>query len=332
MVERIQKSLDVNKEDKEEFPMLAMIASKATKLGIKFQMRNMSVMKRGLCTFVQKAKNVAQSSVFSGLVVNKDDELLDMPAGKEDTSNCSSLMMHSRVSDAGMLQVATATSQVELLSVLSPTAPDLSDRCEDIRGLAEDIIDRWQHSIPPISTDEILSPGATVPDLVRSMKDEGGRVAVSGENGWAFFDYHLAHFGPQEVPLGAQKLVMANPPFGCDPAQYETRISGAFVAILRGGGCSFGIKVLSAQQLGAIGVIIVNTDDRKTMRLMAQADEIKQITIPTIMMSRRLQYYLELKLKFFTGLQSHMANIQPTGIFGEYEKRSTVALPMRNDD
>jgi hypothetical protein len=31
----------------------------------------------------------------------------------------------------------------------------------------------------------------------------------------------------------------------------------------RGGGCSFGIKVINAQKLGAAAVIIVNTDDKK---------------------------------------------------------------------
>jgi len=57
----------------------------------------------------------------------------------------------------------------------------------------------------------------------------------------------------------------------------------------RGGGCSFGIKVINAQKLGAAAVIIVNTDDKKTMRLMALTDEAPLINIPTVMVSRRLQ-------------------------------------------
>lgn len=103
---------------------------------------------------------------------------------------------------------------------------------------------------------------------IRGLTEEGGRMALSGtnpairltpahslrflpcavlvyagQNGWAFFDYHLAMFGPQEVPLGPFRLQMALPPFGCDPGAYTVRIQGAVVAILRGGGCSFGIKV-----------------------------------------------------------------------------------------
>ena len=62
-----------------------------------------------------------------------------------------------------------------------------------------------------------------------------------------------------------------------------TLISGAMVAILRGGGCSFGIKVLNAQKLGAKAVVILNTDDKKSMRLMAQPDEVPLINITCIM-------------------------------------------------
>jgi hypothetical protein len=42
---------------------------------------------------------------------------------------------------------------------------------------------------------------------------------------------------------------MAFPPFGCDPGAYTIRIRDTVVAILRGGGCSFGIKVINAQKV-----------------------------------------------------------------------------------
>lgn len=159
--------------------------------------------------------------------------------------------------------------------------------------------------------------------------DEGGRLAVSGENGWAFFDYHLAMFGPQEVPLEPIRLVMANPPHACDPNMFTVRVAGAAVAILRGGGCSFGIKVINAQKLGAKAVIMMNTDDVNTMRLMALPDEVPLINIPCIMVSRRLQYYMDEVLTKFYTLNQHMVSIQPTGVFGEYEQRNMLKLPVR---
>lgn len=60
---------------------------------------------------------------------------------------------------------------------------------------------------------------------MRSMNDEGGRIAVSGENGWVYLDYHLALFGPSSLPKGAHSLQMANPPYGCDPNAYIGELS-----------------------------------------------------------------------------------------------------------
>lgn len=109
----------------------------------------------------------------------------------------------------------------------------------------------------------------------------------------------------------------------------SVRIQGSVVAILRGGGCSFGIKVINAQKLGAKAVVIVNTDDMKTMRLMALPDEVPLITVPCIMVSRRLQFYLEQQLRPYFPIDQHIVSMQPTGIFGEYEKRNQLALPQR---
>ena len=46
------------------------------------------------------------------------------------------------------------------------------------------------------------------------MSEEGGRMAVSGENGWVFFDYHLATFGgrPPEGPLRLQVRAVCEGP------------------------------------------------------------------------------------------------------------------------
>ncbi len=129
--------------------------------------------------------------------------------------------------------------------------------------------------------------------------------------------------------MGPHRLQMAMPPHGCDPSAYTVRITGTIVAILRGGGCSFGIKVINAQQLGAKAVIIVNTDDKKTMRLMALPDEAPLIKIPCIMVSRRIQYYLEQLLRYYYPIDQHIVSIQPTGLFGSYEEKNRLKLPER---
>jgi hypothetical protein len=93
------------------------------------------------------------------------------------------------------------------------------------------------------------------------------------------------------------------------------------VAILRGGGCSFGIKVINAQKLGAKAVMIVNTDDQKTMRLMALPDEVPLIKIPCIMVSRRIQFYVEEQIRPYFPVNQHLISIQPTGKSTNIENR-----------
>jgi hypothetical protein len=47
------------------------------------------------------------------------------------------------------------------------------------------------------------------------------------------------------------------------------------------------------------------------------------------MVSRRLQFYLEDKLRPYYITNLHTAVIQPTGVFGDYEAQYSLDLPMR---
>jgi len=85
-------------------------------------------------------------------------------------------------------------------SATDPTAL-MTDACSQLYSLVEDIVDQWPHSVPSMTTRQIMQ--SAVPSKVRGLTEEGGRMALSGMNGWAFFDYHLAMFGPQELPQGS---------------------------------------------------------------------------------------------------------------------------------
>lgn len=306
---------------------MSMIAYEGIKKKIAIKVKSMGLMRRGICTFVQKANNFVKGGADMGIVVNTDNEIVEMPAGKESTAKATAPMGLMRFSDGDLLMISNAKG--EILATVSDPKYGSSPVCTRLVTMADDIIDRWSHSVPHVDSKSVLSNPTSDNLQMRGEVDEGGRVAISGINGWAFFDYHLALFGPQEVPLGPLKLQMAQPPHGCDSSAYTVRVSGTVVAILRGGGCSFGIKVLNAQKLGALAVVIVNTDDKQTMRLNALPDETPLIKIPCIMVSRRIQYYLENLLRFFHPIDQHIISIQPTGVFGEYEKRNILKLPER---
>lgn len=325
----VAHNADSNSIDDSSYLMTKMLVRLARERGIGISPHSMAITRRGVCTFVDKAKTVASGKAEVGLVVNTDNEFLDLPSGKESTDSCTSPFALVRDVD-GRLVHMEALKASELIAIVSSSTSAMTDACQQLQTLSEDIIDAWPHSVPPVSQQDLAKAVAThTPLKTRGLADEGGRVALGGENGWAFFDYHLAMFGPQEVPLGPMRFVMAQPPHGCDPNAYTVRISGAIVGILRGGGCTFGIKVINAQKLGAKAVAILNTNDVNTMRLMALPDEIPLINIPTIMVSRRLSYYLEVQLKQYYLIDQHFMSIQPTGLFGEYEKKNTVKLPPR---
>jgi hypothetical protein len=273
-----------------------------------------------------------------------------MPAGRENTTSCTVPLGVLKSSDGYLMQLTSLQS--ELLAVVSGalciklwikfllhflipfvlTRADpkygQSPACLQVVSMADDLIDKWAHSVPHVPIDEIMERSNDEKEF-RGRAEEGGRVALSGRNGWSFFDYHLALFGSEDVPLGPHRLSLAQPAHGCDPNAYENRISGTVVAILRGGGCSFGIKVINAQKLGALAVMIVNTDDKATMRLMALPDEEPLIQIPVIMVSRRVQHYFESLLRMYHPIDQHIVSIQPTGVFGGYEESNQVVLPKR---
>lgn len=331
----------------EIFPMIAMTLQEASRTQISIDLHSLVMMKRGLCTFVTKSSKLFSNGAAVGLVINNEDSVEDMNRGKaDDVSECHSptalmgeeqgLLLHlSTMKDyqrgdyrgGDRINNPGAYHSPEVLALVGDD-DSISAPCVRLRELLENTVDLWPHSVPKVSSQQLLSPEQkrTVTNHARPTSEEGGRLAVSGDNGWAFFDYHLAMFGAQEVVLGPHKMQMANPPHGCDPGAYTVRIRDSVVAILRGGGCSFGIKVINAQQLGAKAVIIVNTDDSKNMRLMALPDEEPMIQIPCVMVSRRFQHYVE-KMRSFWANNQHMVNIQPTGLFGDYEERAVAVRP-----
>jgi len=79
------------------------------------------------------------------------------------------------------------------------------------------------------------------------------------------------------------------------------------------------IQVINAQKLGALAVIIVNVDEGKSMRLNALPDEVPQINIPSIMVSRKFSSHIEKHLSPYFLIDQHVVSFQPTGVHGGYD-------------
>ena len=202
----------VSEEVERASPMQVLLAREAAKRGLSIKVKSLSLLKRGTCTFVQKARQLNHGRASIGIVVNTDDSLMDIPAGKENTTLATIPFGIIRKSNGELLQLAALQSEV--LAVISDPKYGQSPSCTRLITMAEDIIDKWAHSVPHVPVDSILQTAPPDKSSMRGRADEGGRVAISGKNGWAFFDYHLALFGPEEIPLGPHRLQMAVPPHG----------------------------------------------------------------------------------------------------------------------
>lgn len=61
--------------------------------------RTAAIMKRGICTFIEKAKTLGRGGADLGLVVNTEDAIVDLPAGKEKTDECTTPFGVMRLSE-----------------------------------------------------------------------------------------------------------------------------------------------------------------------------------------------------------------------------------------
>ena len=78
--------------------------------------------------------------------------------------------------------------------------------------------------------------------------------------------------------------VVVDPPDGCSANGYQVRVKDR-VALLQRGGCGFGDKCLAAQKLGALAVIVVNSDD-SLHRMMVPENEHNLVKIPAVMVTK----------------------------------------------
>ena len=96
-----------------------MILQEARRRGLAVEARPMAIMKRGICSFAEKAKALTKGGAALGVIVNSDgDSFIDMPRGKESTDNCTTPIGSVMKSDGELLQYE-ATSPGETLAIIT---------------------------------------------------------------------------------------------------------------------------------------------------------------------------------------------------------------------
>ena len=241
-----------------------------------FTRSHIVLVKRGSCSFTDKAMVATLAGAGGIIIANEKNEVLDeMPKGEAKTDKI----------DIPVLSVA--------------------------KVLGEAWLDALMYSIEPITgylgcagqPNAFESKEVSEIAPRKNMDDMRGSLLVVGKRPTKMHGYEFAwaHFGP--VPQESSNLsffpddksnppirvVAAEPMYGCEASKYVVKITDFVVAVMRGGGCTFGDKAAIAIKLGAAAIIIVDDDtkgnekDRPVMRLMAAEDQAEELDIRTVM-------------------------------------------------
>ncbi len=118
-------------------------------------------------------------------------------------------------------------------------------------------------------------------------------------------------FGPREFNVTGQ-VILADSVRACSPI--TNNISGK-IAMIDRGGCEFGSKAKKAQDAGAIAVIICNNVGVDDLLTMSSGAEGSQVTIPSVMLSKRTCDTLKLYLANLTvTISSDLGPIYDSGL------------------
>ncbi|CBN80188.1 conserved unknown protein [Ectocarpus siliculosus] len=278
-----------------------------------------ALVKRGVCTFVEKAKNV-QVAVLNAVA--------DTAAPPQDTTALAGedVITSTKAADSAAAAAAATRSVSSGDSgsgaggasgaavvgggmVLLNGDDALADMpagnllTDDVNipvamisrgnGSSVEALLSWgvevRAAISPYGACPLPSPTPSADEQgakARKDDDDGGRFLVlSKAQGGREFNYRLARYGPGvgDAEASPVAIAVADPIDGCEDKAYKVRVSGMFAVVERGG-CSFSMKTLAAQRAGALGVIIANTAET-TLRVMADQGDGEKALIPTVMVS-----------------------------------------------
>jgi len=214
---------------------------------------------RGECTFVDKARTIQEAGGQMIVVVNQDDTVMDMPAGRMTTDDISAPIVMIGKTDGENIEKVLSMGY-HVTAALAP------------QHLCDQVVSSplQQQNKPP-----------------RMKEDSGGGLILMSPGFSKTFDFADALFGPPAKDNIVYQFVYADPNDGCDPEKFQVRVRGA-VAVVERGGCSFSQKTVVAQALGAAAVALLNNEDQTgVFRVMAPPEDEDIIRIPTVMISKR---------------------------------------------
>lgn len=233
------------------------------------------LVKRGMCSFVQKARELQKHGAAGMLVISQEENsIIAMPAGPNELRQGPVPMMAAMIS-------ARAGSDLEGLASRMPTLVKIeleeSGSSSKLSENEDAYIQRWQY--------EVTQSGRQVE---RRKVDGTLRLSLwspglSGDSTGMVETIALeAIFGSQwkEVNRGVSVAIAPTSHDACVPMS-GTALRGSVVFVRRGK-CPFSTKAIHVQNAGGVGMLIVNSEAGidKLVQMPGDPENEEQVRIP----------------------------------------------------
>lgn len=240
----------------------------------------MWLVRRGTCSFNDKAIVAEKAGASGMIVVNNAPGLLRMPSG---------VLKQKKNFDLTIPAVMITDVEGRMLHKFLKRDPQ-----QHIRIIGESSSKGKLTKVGACSTMEsgnveVNADGTTSASTKRQTVKliEGGVLHLDGTtqntDDKITYEFLRGMFGGP-LPRNALPMVMATPEDGCGPITNAAEVAGKIAIVVRGA-CMFTNKGTNVERAGASGMIVINRDTKDITRMWAGENEMRAITIPSVMVT-----------------------------------------------
>lgn len=227
------------------------------------------MVRRGNCTFLEKALNAHKWNA-SGLIIVNNEDRLDHPS--------SGLGVEKNISEAMVLSLG----QFPVLSFANTSWAKFEHAIKFNHEHTTFI------NIIPLK----CAPGGSCKPVTAAEEKlqpevSGGTIRVKSSNGEIkSYDFLTSNFGCQLPVTIPSTLQLATPIDLCQqPTGTQTIVPDHTILVTHRGNCRFDIKALHAQAIGARAVVVVDVDDHPLQRIGGMSPEVGYVGIPSLLIT-----------------------------------------------
>lgn len=226
------------------------------------------IVKRGSCTFLEKAEIAFQRNATGIIIVNTIDalEILSSGIGVDRSITDQRVFALSQLSVVSVANTSwhalkysfdkASQSNIELFGQLIPLKCGVKSQCV------------------PVVEEELLS----------SFEVSAGHFKVNGGNDLETYDFLTSNFGSR-IPNTPVSLLVSDPLDGCSSIQTNVPKSGDWALLVHRGTCPFHTKAMNAEKSGAMLLVVIDVEDNALQRLGATEPHSSMIGIPGIIVT-----------------------------------------------